>query len=201
MIKRAAIYEAGEGPVQGVGLRKILHNYLEEQNLPGLAVNDPYTGTVKINLPDSYKSRHSKILKELLKRVNTESGVDVSGVSFNEEEDKGDKWKKRKLTDKDIRKLRVLYNLQYMLSPLMNPNDVDIKPVSDFKTYLKDRYRLEDSNGALVGSVPDSAYKQLTGETAAYKKLLPENRIRTLEDVKKLAHESNWKEYEKYNLV
>jgi acylphosphatase len=201
MIKRAAIYEAGEGPVQGVGLRKILHNYLEEQNLPGLAVNDPYTGTVKINLPDSYKSRHSKILKELLKRVNTESGVDVSGVSFNEEEDKGDKWKKRKLTDKDIRKLRVLYNLQYMLSPLMNPNDVDIKPVSDFKTYLKDRYRLEDSNGALVGSVPDSAYKQLTGETAAYKKLLPENRIRTLEDVKKLAPESNWKEYEKYNLV
>lgn len=152
--KTAASYQA-TGNVQGVGLRATLHDLLNKGNMPGLAVNNPYTGNVDIDLPLEPTDSDDVItrLRNLLD--SGEAGKDSYQIN-------------------KVEKANKLFNI------VMDKKNIDrfvnrqgFKPLGmetdDYKKqWLTDRYRLTNEGGNLTGKVAPMAYRQLRGLEPVY---------------------------------
>lgn len=164
--KTAAVYNF-EGDVQGVSLRKTLHQILDERKHPGLAYNNAHTGEARAIIPGN-KKHQEEILGILRKRLAERAAQNVVGAA-------GHKSSKRPLEE----------GVDYSITPLpgqrerMHPVTVTPDDVQNFVTaqgfdrlgaeppayqnqWLGERYRLApDAAGNLVGAVPGLAKKQL----------------------------------------
>jgi acylphosphatase len=164
--KTAAVYNF-EGDVQGVNLRKTLHQILDERKHPGLAYNNAHTGEARAIIPGK-KKHQEEILGILRKRLAERATQNVVGAA-------GHKSAKRPLEE----------GVDYSITPLpgqrerMHPVTVTPDDVQNFVTaqgfdrlgaeppayqnqWLGERYRLTpDAAGNLVGAVPGLAKKQL----------------------------------------
>ena len=164
--KTAAVYNF-EGDVQGVSLRKTLHQILDERKHPGLAYNNAHTGEARAIIPGN-KKHQEEILGILRKRLAERATQNVVGAA-------GHKSSKRPLEE----------GVDYSITPLpgqrerMHPVTVTPDDVQNFVTaqgfdrlgaeppayqnqWLGERYRLApDAAGNLVGAVPGLAKKQL----------------------------------------
>lgn len=164
--KTAAVYNF-EGDVQGVSLRKTLHQILDERKHPGLAYNNAHTGEARAIIPGN-KKHQEEILGILRKRLAERAAQNVVGAA-------GHKSSKRPLEE----------GVDYSITPLpgqrerMHPVTLSPAAVQNFVTaqgfdrlgaeppayqnqWLGERYRLApDAAGNLVGAVPGLAKKQL----------------------------------------
>lgn len=167
--KQASSYVASGKKVQGVGLRKTLHAILDEQQLPGLAVNDPYTGNVELTLAEKEK----EVLKELNRRIREKYGY---GLRFKPMADMP--LKEITLTEKDVDKLRELHYQRYLRSSIFDPNDSKKMSKKEFYEDLLPRFRLQLKNKNVTGLTTDRGARQLTGEEVPYQFMLEENLVR-----------------------
>ena len=152
--KTAASYQA-TGNVQGVGLRATLHDLLNKGNMPGLAVNNPYTGNVDIDLPLE-PTESDDVITRLRNLLDSgEAGKDSYQIN-------------------KVEKANKLFNI------VMDKKNIDrfvnrqgFKPLGmetdDYKKqWLTDRYRLTNEGGNLTGKVAPMAYRQLRGLEPVY---------------------------------
>lgn len=171
-LKAAAVYNF-EGDVQGVSLRKTLHQILDELKHPGLAYNNAYTGEARAIIPGN-KKHQEEILSALRKRL-------AERVAANSPE--GVPYKSKQPLQEGV---------DYSITPLpkqrerMHPVTMTSDDVQNFvrsqgfdrlgaehadyqKQWLGERYRLTpDATGNLVGAVPGLAKKQLFGGEPIY---------------------------------
>lgn len=150
--KQAATYRF-EGDVQGVGLRKTLHQLLDEVNMPGVAYNDAHANTAYANIGGTAYQR-KKILNKLKSIADS-----VPGNKFNVyPHRKRDILHDVSLSDDDLRRMM---QRQGMTEDVQLPSAALMKRVAD-------RYRLRLDSDKLIGSVPTLAFKQLLGEEPIY---------------------------------
>ena len=154
--KQAASYIA-TGNVQGVGFREKLHKLLNDENLPGLGVNNPYNHSVEVNLPIPDDKAEDVInrLKKLLDTSKAGNG--------NYQIDKA-KVKDRLVKMVMDKKLIDRFTKRQGFTKLQAETD-DYR-----KQWLADRYRLKNEGDKLVGEVPLLASRQLKGLEPVYSK-------------------------------
>lgn len=164
------------GEVQGVGLRKELHNLLDEMNHPGLAVNYPETGEVMALIPGDKKNVKNifNTLKERLSNREEEKLVYGKDYKIKSITNNNEKFKKFEFTDKHLKNF--IDN---------NPELTRLKAADkdrQFK-YFQDRYRLtQNPKGNLAGKLPQKAIDQLKGLAPIYDyqiKQRTENKVKT----------------------
>jgi len=145
------------GNVTGVGLRKALHQLLEQQKLPGLAYNDGYTDAVYATVGGD-KTRQDEVLAQLR--------------SYLDEENKG-KYQLHPISRQDkLRRItlrpehqRRMFERQGFTETLARTD----LPSDYFQNWIRDRYRLQPTaRGNLSGRVPDRAREQLLGLAPIY---------------------------------
>lgn len=175
--KLAAAYTASGEKVQGVGLRKMYHSLLEEQGLPGLAVNNEETGDVELSF-DGDEAKRKEIFDQLSSRVKAKTGHPITftptanpqvSVPIN-------------LSNIDAEKLNAIHHLAYRMSNLYNPNDSAMDSNNSFKEKIADRFRLQVNQRGLQGTVPSRASEQLSGNRPMYDFMLPDQRTRSEEE-------------------
>jgi acylphosphatase len=154
--KQAASYIA-TGNVQGVGFREKLHKLLNDENLPGLGVNNPYNHSVEVNLPidDAKADDVINRLKKLLDKGEAGSG------NYQIEKSKVKDKLVKMVMDK---KLIDRFTKRQGFTKLQAETD-DYR-----KQWLTDRYRLKPEGDAIVGEVPVLASRQLKGLEPVYSK-------------------------------
>ncbi len=171
--KTAAVYNF-EGDVQGVSLRKTLHEILDDLKHPGLAYNNAHTGEARAIIPGN-KQHQEEVLGALRKRLAERAAQNVVGAA-------GHKISKRPLeegVDYSITSLPKQRERMHpvTLSPAAVQNFVTsqgfdrlgAEPVSYQQKWLGERYRLTpDAAGNLVGAVPGLAKKQLLSGEPIY---------------------------------
>ncbi len=157
--KTAAAYQFS-GDVQGVGLRKLLHQILDQHNAPGLAYNNARTGVVHAVLPGPSRKRE-QILQQLRDSLNhpgrddqLQDGVDYKIEPLN----KSERLKPVELSDDDIVKFTTSQGFTRL-----GGETLDYR-----RQWLQNRYRLKFENGRLTGRVPTLAHKQLTAGEPIY---------------------------------
>ena len=175
--KLAAAYTASGEKVQGVGLRKMYHSLLEEQGLPGLAVNNEETGDVELSF-DGDEAKRKEVFDQLSSRVKAKTGHPITftptanpqvSVPVN-------------LSNIDAEKLNAIHHLAYRMSNLYNPNDSAMDSNNSFKEKIADRFRLQVNQRGLQGTVPSRASEQLSGNRPMYDFMLPDQRTRSEEE-------------------
>ena len=175
--KLAAAYTASGEKVQGVGLRKMYHSLLEEQGLPGLAVNNEETGDVELSF-DGDEAKRKEVFDQLSSRVKAKTGHPITftptanpqvSVPVN-------------LSNIDVEKLNAIHHLAYRMSNLYNPNDSAMDSNNSFKEKIADRFRLQVNQRGLQGTVPSRASEQLSGNRPMYVFTLPDQRTRSEEE-------------------
>ena len=172
-LKAAGVYNF-KGDVQGVSLRKTLHEILDDLKHPGLAYNNAHTGEALAIIPGN-KQHQEEVLGALRKRLAERAAQNVVGAA-------GHKISKRPLAE----------GVDYSITPLpkqrerMHPVTLSPAAVQNFVTaqgfdrlgaepasyqqqWLGERYRLTpDAAGNLVGAVPGLAKKQLLSGEPIY---------------------------------
>lgn len=175
--KLAAAYTASGEKVQGVGLRKMYHSLLEEQGLPGLAVNNEETGDVELSF-DGDEAKRKEVFDQLSSRVKAKTGHPITftptanpqvSVPVN-------------LSNIDAEKLNAIHHLAYRMSNLYNPNNSAMDSNNSFKEKIADRFRLQVNQRGLQGTVPSRAAEQLSGNRPMYVFTLPDQRTRSEEE-------------------
>jgi len=175
--KLAAAYTASGEKVQGVGLRKMYHSLLEEQGLPGLAVNNEETGNVELSF-DGDESKRKEVFDQLSSRVKAKTGHPVTftptansqvSVPVN-------------LSNRDAEKLNAIHHLAFRMSRVYNPNDSAMDSNNNFKEKIADRFRLQVNQRGMKGTVPSRASEQLSGNRPMYDFMLPDQRTRSEEE-------------------
>jgi uncharacterized membrane protein (UPF0127 family)/acylphosphatase len=178
-VKAAANYVIAGDKVQGIGLRKTLHKLLDEKQLPGLAVNNPYDASVEVSLPE----QSNAVLEELKNVIREHKGREID---FQPADDVDAERSKLRLSKAELNRLNILHNLQYRRSKAVQPGHrhaVGPMPLADLKADLIERYRLTPTiTGGLKGEVPERARRQLTGSEFPYNFMLPENLVRSEEE-------------------
>jgi acylphosphatase len=139
----------GEG-LQGVGLRKHIHELLGARGLGGLAVNDPETGGLELDVSGTEENR-TALLKDILRYASSKGAqANVSGAHNRPRVPVN-------MTASDIRRFFEAHGLQY------SPTDA-LK-----RKWLKDRFRLKDLKDGLEGSVSPLAAAQIKAEAPVFK--------------------------------
>lgn len=152
--KTAASYMA-TGNVQGVGLRATLHDLLNKEKLPGLAVNNPHTGDVEIDLHlDDEKS------DDVINRLRNLLDNGRAGKE-NYQINKIDKANKLLDIVMDKKMIDRFVKRQGFTQLGAEPHDYK-------KQWLIKRYRLENAGDNLVGKVAPMAHRQLRGLEPVY---------------------------------
>ena len=170
--------------VHGVGLRKLYHDLLAEHSIKGLAVNNPYNGNVDISISGS-KSVRSKVLKRLVEKIKNKTGHDIAVEPV-----KADRLKMHDvvLTPEQLQVANKLDFTAYIRSSKFNPNDPNLQSLDRYKNWAKERYLLKDDGDNLVGKIPDTAYRQLTGVDRPYAWMY--NPVRTEEEARAMLKSS-----------
>lgn len=152
--KTAAAYTM-TGNVQGVGLRKTLHGLLEAAGLPGLAVNDPFTGGVHVTLPLD-RQRRARVLADFRHLLNTgEAGGDYTITPSA-------KRVRLRPIRLDEAARRRMFERQGFTQGLARGDEF-------IRNWIQDRYRLQAGPGdTLVGDVSAPARRQLRGLEPIY---------------------------------
>jgi acylphosphatase len=152
--KSAASYVA-TGNVQGVGLRATLHDILNKNKLPGLAVNNPHTGDVEIDLPlDDTKA--DEVINNLRKLLDSgEAGKDNYQINKIE---KANKLLDILMDDKMVERFAKRQGF----------TQLGAEPHEYKKDWLVKRYRLGREGSNLVGKVSPMAHRQLRGLEPVY---------------------------------
>ncbi len=160
--------------VQGVGLRKKLHQLIEDHKAEGLAVNNPVKKTVEAVLDASPEKR--KLITDLLaKQIEEETGSPVTITEKPELPVMHD----IELTPEDLTDLSAHLYLKFLQSHKAEGKDLwRDKPDITLAKAEEDmipRYRLKKTDeGNYVGKVPELARKQLMKEEAPYHYMLDE---------------------------
>ncbi len=174
--------------VQNVGLRKTYHKILNDYNIDGVAINDPYKNTVNAYISADNKSRKNvyKKLKSYIK--------DKTGHKINIRE--------RVANDRlqsvafDRKTLEDTANSQY-LAYMMRNKDVDFK--NDKRTGLRKteedilpRFRLEKTKeGKYKGKLTQFGINQLKGTVPHYEKFRKHNLQSSLDHALDRMHSSD----------
>jgi acylphosphatase len=172
-LKAAAVYKL-EGDVQGVSLRKNLHQILDELQHPGLAYNNAHTGEVRAIISGNQKRRDA-VLNLLRQRLSDRAKENEAraGKQFKQ---------KRPLQEGvDYKITPMPKQREPMHKVVMTPEAVQnfvqqqgfnrlAAETPDYqKQWLSDRYRLQqDETGNLIGAVPNLAKKQLLSGEPVY---------------------------------
>jgi acylphosphatase len=172
-LKAAAVYKL-EGDVQGVSLRKNLHQILDELQHPGLAYNNAHTGEVRAIISGN-QQRRDAVLNLLRQRLSDRAKENEAraGKQFRQ---------KRPLQEGvDYKITPMPKQREPMHKVVMTPEAVQnfvrqqgfnrlAAETPDYqKQWLSDRYRLQqDEAGNLTGAVPSLAKKQLLSGEPVY---------------------------------
>lgn len=163
--------------VQNVGLRKNLHRILDEHNMDGIAVNDPYNDTVQAYISGSSSSR-KKATQQLGEYIQNKTGHPIT----IQEEPSQENLKRISLNKQQLRDVS---NGQYLAYMLRSGDDKRNETGTGLKKAERDiipRFRLKKtSNGTYEGKLPTMGIKQLTGKAPHYKKFMKENQVVSLE--------------------
>jgi len=159
-IKTAAEYRL-TGDVQGVGLRKQLHQLLDEYNLPGLAYNNARTGEVRAFI-GGRKSRRELVLTALHKYL-AENSDDYQFEEVPVEEVPART--KHEPVKLNLSSLDKAYHRHGFTS--VPSWDVDKR-----RQWAIDRFRLKQDGDLLVGKLPTLAYRQVLGLEPVYRQQL-----------------------------
>ena len=179
MGKEAYSYTA-TGKVQNVHLRKVLHKLLDEYNLPGQAVNDPFTGNVELTIGG--KGKDDQEILEKLRQYVKDKGHNPP--TFHKVRKRP--VKEIALTEEDINKILPLHFLRYAMSAKDFPVGERWRAKAPD---LASRYRLKEDNGIFRGMIPSRAARQLRGEELPYK--VHYEPIRSTEEALSLMHEED----------
>ena len=153
--KRMRELEISGEKTQGVGLRKTMHQRLEELGREGLAVNDARTGTVRATVPGD-------LIHDLMDTVNArmrekgQKDIKARGIRGTT------RFRKVKVTPEQMEKF-----VRGQGFDMLGATTPDVQ-----RQWLVDRYRLSDEGGNLVGRIPELARKQLKAEEPVYEKQL-----------------------------
>lgn len=175
--KQAAAYTVSGEKVQGVGLRKLYHQLLDEQKLPGLAVNNEETGDVELTFGGDEENR-KKVFDELAKRIQAKTQHPVSYQELLGDSN----LLPIDLKNSDIAKINARNHLAYRMSKYYNPADSQMKPDSQTQAELAERFRLTPKGKGLIGNVSPRAMDQLLGKRPMYQAMLPANLIRGMDE-------------------
>jgi len=177
LAKQAAAYTVSGEKVQGVGLRKLYHQLLDEQKLPGLAVNNEETGDVELTFGGDEEKR-KKVFDELAKRIQAKTQHPVSYQELLGDSN----LLPINLKNSDIAKINARNHLAYRMSKYYNPADSQMKPDSQTQAELAERFRLTPKGKGLIGNVSPRAMDQLLGKRPMYQAMLPANLIRGIDE-------------------
>jgi uncharacterized protein len=164
---------------QGVGLRKTFHGILKDLRMKGLAVNNPDTGDVELSMQGP-KPKQDKAVEYLRKALKERTGQDISVDPMSG----SSKLKKIKLTPEQLDALNRKHYGAWLTSSFYAHEGKGLTDLEKFKDDLIARYQLKRSGNSLVGEVPVTAHKQLTGETYPYKWM--KEKVRSDEEAAKL---------------
>jgi acylphosphatase len=152
--KQSAVYSF-EGNVQGVNLRKSLHQILDELQHPGLAYNNARTGEARAIIPGNKKKQQEvldRLRKHLAERTHKRQLEEGTHYKITPLSVPPERLHNVSLAPKDIENF-----VQTQGFMRLAKTDPEYK-----KQWLQERYRLQpDPSGAMVGKVPALAKKQL----------------------------------------
>lgn len=146
-----------EGDVQGVGLRKVLHQILDQRRAEGLAYNDARKNQTLVTLNSNPKVREH-VLRELRNYLDSREAK----YTFQPVEGPPPAMKPVSMDESAMRKF-----VEGQGFTGMPPGD------PRWRSWLRDRYRLKPTNAHLEGHVPELVAKQLAGEEPVYAYQLP----------------------------
>jgi ribosomal protein S18 acetylase RimI-like enzyme len=159
LVKTAAAYTIDGSKVQGVGLRKTLHQLMDQHNVKGMSVNDARTGKVHAVI-DADEPTRRLVLSSLAESLG-DRGRDVA-------------WEEQKKQER-LKKVALNVAQQRRFVTRQGFNQLDAEPDDVVTKWLQDRYRLSAQGGKLTGQVHPLAYKQLMGLEPVYEgQLSPE---------------------------
>lgn len=171
------------GDLQAVGLRKSLHNLMDDHGISGMAVNVADTGNIELTV-DSPNERKAREARRLIReKIHGSFDPNIRMVKRTPDT----RYKKVALDTDALNRLNLHINLQHIRSELYKPEKAALWPIDKIREALKARYRLEsDPEGILRGKVPVRAYRQLKGKEPMYSQFTPDKLIRDHEEALKL---------------
>jgi hypothetical protein len=154
LIKSAFTYELTGEALQTVGLRKYIHQLLQQRELEGNAVNNPLTGGILLTTSSS-KDDQKEILSNILDYVSKHGG----NVSAKEIEGSS-KLEPVHISYDKVDDFFYRHGLKRVL---------EWPEPKRRQKWLIDRYRLKLGKTGLEGNVPEIAAKQLRVELPIYR--------------------------------
>ena len=170
--------------VQNVGLRKKMHSLLDEEKIPGIAINDPYKDKVRAYVGGK-KSSRDKVKSQLAEYIKNKTGKDI----FITERKPTNRLRKIKITQQQLKDVSNGQYLAYMMKSgdkRVNESGLGLKKAE--KDILP-RFRLKATNGKVYHGIGNEMMKgQLTGKTPHYKKFMRQNhKISKMEALKNMS--------------
>jgi len=166
--------------IQGVGMRRTLHDYLDEKGIKGVAVNDAKTGNVEVTVDAPTKDDAVRALEELKVIANNRVG---EPLRYN--------MPKRPLplrdaviTNEDMERFNTKSYESFLRSRKLHPEmrfSTGRLPLEDVIRETAERYRLQRGEGdvALQGLVTARALRQLLNKETQYEFMRRENLVRS----------------------
>ncbi len=146
-----------EGDVQGVGLRKTLHQILNQRKAEGLAYNDARANKAYVWLNSNNPKSRDNVLRELRNYLDSrEAKYQLKPVAHDPQP-----------RDVTIDNEGVKKFVEGQGFTGMAPTD------QRWRQWLIERYRLKGQNGHLTGRLPELAAKQIEGAEPVYAYQLP----------------------------
>lgn len=175
------------GQIQGVGMRKTLHDYLEEKGISGIAVNDAMTGNVEVTVEAPTKEDADRAIEALkvianeradakLKYTTPKRPFKMSDVHITKEE-------MDRFNDRSYNGFLRSAKLREGMSAV--PTRMPLKEVVDGTA---DRYRMvAGKDNTLRGMITARALRQLRGSEVQYEFMRRVNFVRSLREGQALA--------------
>jgi acylphosphatase len=160
------------GDVQGVGLRKVLHQIMDQRKAEGLAYNDARNNQTLVTLGGNPAVRE-RVLRELHNYLNSRDAQ----YSFQPTQGSPPMMTPITMGPNEIRNF--VERQGFRMAPPEDPY---------WRSWIRDRYRLKPVNAHLTGSVPEIVAKQLQGEEPVYAKQIGFHPHRWLKAAQHLYH-------------
>lgn len=171
-----ASYVVSGSKVQGIGLRKLVHELMDAHNVTGLATNDPNTGDVYLDFEHTNPNSFSRKIVELIEK---KKGVKID-LQPREERTK---FYNVNLSPEKLNEMRLAHFKRYLRSSIFDPNDSTLVPYDKHVDNVASRYRLSQDAGYLKGRVPLQARNQLLLKEMPYEFMSDDKLVRSEQDV------------------